>query len=93
MPVLVPLAAAKPVVALVVLLSQRYVKVLFPPLGVEPVSVAGVEPAHISAGVLMVLDAITGFTVTVIAELVIEGQIPALTTLLYQVVAVKLPGL
>jgi hypothetical protein len=40
-----------------------------------------------------VFEAIVGFTVTTIAELVILGQTPALTVLLYQVVVVNEPAL
>jgi hypothetical protein len=42
---------------------------------------------------LIVLVAITGFTVTLIAALVIDEQTPALTTLLNQVEVVKALGL
>jgi hypothetical protein len=44
---LVPVAEVKPVVALVVLLSQAYVYVPLPPVGVVPVNAAGVEPEQI----------------------------------------------
>ncbi len=76
-----------------VLLSQRKVYVPLPPEGAEPVIVAGVEPAQICAGVLNVLDAITGLTVISIAADVFVAQSPEFTKRLYQVVVVNAPGL
>jgi hypothetical protein len=59
----VPLAAANPVVALVVELSHAYIYVPLPPAGVDPVSAVGVVPVQMLCAVDAVLFAITGFTV------------------------------
>ena len=66
-------------------------KVPFPPVGVEPVRAAGVAPLQIVCAAATVLAAITGVTVICMAAAT-SVHPPDVTVLLYQVVAVKLPG-
>ena len=87
----VPLATAKPVVALLVELNHEYVNDPLPPVGVDPVSVVGAVLVQIVCAPLAVLVAITGDTVTCTAALVSEHP-PELTNLLNQVVALRVDG-
>ena len=93
MALLAPDASLKPTLALVVLLSHKYTYGPFPPDGVEPVIAVGVEPKHIVCELPIVFALITGVTVISMALDVIGAQSLELTTLLYQVVVVKIPGL
>jgi hypothetical protein len=62
---MVPAAAAYPEVAPVEELSQRYVKLQFPPSGVEPPIAAGEDPSHTLWLLLIVFCVMMGFTTMV----------------------------
>ena len=87
----VPDATENPDVAPVAELSHEYPYTPFPPVGVAPLNADGVTPEQIVCAALIVLPAITGFTVTATAAEV-SIQPPELTTLLYQVLAVNADG-
>lgn len=88
-----PDAVAKPIVLLVVDDSHIYVKEPSPPVGVLPLSTAGVSPEQIVCAEESVLPEITGLTVISIVDEMIAVQGPDITVLRYQVVAVNAPGM
>ena len=90
--VLVPVASLNPKVALIVLLSHTYAYGPFPPDGVEPIKAVGADPEHIVCELSIVLALISGVTVISMTLEITGAQSPEFTTLLYQVVVVKLPG-
>jgi hypothetical protein len=88
-----PDAGPKPVVALVVELSHRYVNVPDAPVGIAPYKVSGAVPEQIVCGAeVITLFAMFGFTDTP-TSLEVSLHVPDITIRLNHVVTETAPGL